>query len=111
MTCSLLETSGFYLLTGQDGADYAAQNGFEFWRRERPGYFVLVSGSETISVLVFLALQTYVDYLVSEKKKLSKLLQSEEVDIPQFLSSLVIAIYSTRDVAVVAITALGIIFF
>lgn len=49
--------------------------------RSEPRVFVLVFGSESICLLIFPALRTYVQYLIIKKKKLFGLFFQEEAAV------------------------------
>lgn len=100
---------GRYLFTGQNSADHTGHNDFEILGGNSPECLVLVSGLKAISQLVYLASHTFLHYSMREKKSLSKLLQMEEVKIPQCFSSLVIGTCTTQDVVGMVSMPVGII--
>lgn len=65
---------GRYLLATQNCLDKTDHYDFEVREGENTGSFVIVSRSESISLLVYLASPTHVNYPMSEKKKPSNLL-------------------------------------
>lgn len=67
-------TRGHRLLTGPDSPYQTCSNDFEVRAGQSPGFYVPASGSETIWLLVCLALHTYVHYSTAEEKNLVELL-------------------------------------
>lgn len=70
------------LLICQNSPDQAGQNDIEVREGRSPGFVVLVSRSEAMSLLVFVALYTDANHPMIEKKELLNLLQIT-LEIPQ----------------------------
>lgn len=73
-----------YALTGQSRPGQTGHSDFEVREGKSHGFFVLIYVSEERSLFVFLAWHTYVNYPMSKKKKISKLLQMDDVETFQF---------------------------
>lgn len=73
------------MLTSQGPALYSqtVHNDFEVPESQSLACFVLGFRSEEISLLVFLALHTFLDYPMSRKRKIAKLIEMEKVEISQ----------------------------
>lgn len=73
------------LLTGPSCSDRTGHSDFEVLEGRSTGFFVLVSVTEPISLLLFPASHTYMHYAMAHKKKLVELLHVEDVRISAFL--------------------------
>lgn len=73
-----------YLLKSRDCLGQPEHNVFNFRDGRSPGSFVMVSRSEAIYLLICPAWHIHLQYPMSEKMKLAKLLHLEEVRIPVY---------------------------
>lgn len=71
-----------YLLTGRDCRDWTGQEDFEVCEGRSAAFFVPISGSEILFLLVVSNSNIYVLYEITEKKIVVKLLAREEVQAP-----------------------------
>lgn len=76
-------TSGLNLLTSRD-SDQTEHKDCEVREYRSPQFFVLISGSRAICLLVCLVSHTHLRYPISKKKKLAELLHVEKVTIPAY---------------------------
>lgn len=77
-------TGGPYRLKVPEYFDQIRHKGLEVWEGLTIELFVLVSGSETIYLLVWSVSHSYVSYLMAEKKKRADFLHLEDVNISVF---------------------------
>lgn len=73
-----------YLLSDRNCSDQTGHKNFEVRKVKSHRFFILVSESEMVSLLVYPTMHMYVDDPMNDKKNRSKLFQMEEVKTIKF---------------------------